>query len=81
MPGLRKLLEVAEAGLEPARRFTLPRILSPVRLPFRHSAGVLCFHRTTSLTENRSGGQRDSIIRDSGLFLIDLQPVNVGARA
>ncbi len=34
---------VAEAGLEPAREFTPPRILSPVRLPFRHSAvNYLC---------------------------------------
>lgn len=31
---------VAEAGLEPARELTPPRILSPVRLPFRHSAKV-----------------------------------------
>ncbi len=28
---------VPEAGLEPARSFTEPRILSPLRLPFHHS--------------------------------------------
>ena len=28
---------VPGAGLEPARMITTPRILSPLRLPFRHS--------------------------------------------
>ncbi len=30
------LLSVPGVGLEPTRRFTLPRGLSPLRLPFRH---------------------------------------------
>ena len=34
------------AGLEPARAYTAQRILSPLRLPFRHigaEAGILSF--------------------------------------
>ncbi len=33
---------VPEAGLEPARAFTAPRILSPLRLPFHHSGEGIC---------------------------------------
>jgi integrase len=44
--------KVAEAGIEPARGFTPPRILSPVRLPFRHSASVLIFRRLETNQRN-----------------------------
>ncbi len=36
------------AGLEPARAFTAQRILSPLRLPFRH-IGAAHFTRVTTL--------------------------------
>lgn len=38
----RAALRLPMAGLEPARAYTAQRILSPLRLPFRHIGAAAC---------------------------------------
>jgi hypothetical protein len=40
--GKVSILRVPMAGLEPARAYTAQRILSPLRLPFRHIGAAAC---------------------------------------
>ena len=40
------------AGLEPARAYTAQRILSPLRLPFRHIGAAACILSLSSNGEN-----------------------------
>ena len=41
------------AGLEPARAYTAQRILSPLRLPFRHIGAAACILSFFQFGENR----------------------------
>ena len=55
------------AGLEPARAVKAQRILSPLRLPFRHIGGAVCI--LPSLMHRPRGFEKDVVVVSSARAL------------